>query len=91
MACEGVGLVVAGGFEPCLEREFFIDNLLVRIHVIIVMIRWTGLAPREFEFPFPGSLTSIHVRWDGSGLERLSSVECLQHLALPHHRRWFRV
>ena len=22
----------------------------------IVMIRWTGLAPREFEFPFPGSL-----------------------------------
>ena len=27
------------------EREFFIDNLLVRIHCIIVMIRWTGLAP----------------------------------------------
>jgi len=25
-------------------REFFIDNLLVRIHFIIVMIRWTGLA-----------------------------------------------
>jgi len=40
------------------EREFFIDNLLVRIHFIIVMIRWTGLAPWEFEFPFPGSLTS---------------------------------
>jgi len=40
------------------EREFFIDNLLVRIHCIIVMIRWTGLAPWEFEFPFPGSLTS---------------------------------
>ena len=32
------------------EREFFIDNLLVRIHFIIVMIRWTGLAPWEFEF-----------------------------------------
>ena len=30
-----------------------IDNLLVRIHFIIVMIRWTGLAPWEFEFPFP--------------------------------------
>jgi len=30
------------------EREFFIDNLLVRIHFIIVMIRWTGLAPWEF-------------------------------------------
>jgi len=40
------------------EREFFIDNLLVRVHFIIVMIRWTGLAPWEFEFPFPGSLTS---------------------------------
>jgi len=32
------------------ERVFFIDNLLVRIHFIIVMIRWTGLAPWEFEF-----------------------------------------
>ena len=40
------------------EREFFLDNLLVRIHFIIVMIRWTGLAPWEFESPFPGSLTS---------------------------------
>ena len=29
------------------KREFFIDNLLVRIHFIIVMIRWTGLAPWE--------------------------------------------
>ena len=27
---------------PSREREFFIDNLLVRIHFIIVMIRWTG-------------------------------------------------
>ena len=34
----------------CRQREFFIDNLLVRIHFIIVMIRWTGLAPWEFEF-----------------------------------------
>jgi len=33
------------------EREFFIDNLLVRIHFIIVMIRWTGLALWDFEFP----------------------------------------
>jgi len=40
------------------KREFFIDNLLDRIHFIIVMIRWTGLAPWEFGFPFPGSLTS---------------------------------
>jgi len=25
--------------------HFQVDNLLVRIHFIIVMIRWTGLAP----------------------------------------------
>ena len=32
------------------HREFFlIDNLLVRIHFIIVMIRWTGLAPWSWE------------------------------------------
>jgi len=35
------------------EIEFFIDNLLVRIHFIIVMIRWTGLAPWKYDFPFP--------------------------------------
>jgi len=40
-----------------LEREFFIDNLLIRTHFIIVMFWWTGLASWEFEFPFPGSLT----------------------------------
>ena len=36
------------------EREFFLDNLLVRIHFLIVMIRWTGLAPWEFKLRFPG-------------------------------------
>ena len=48
------------GFErisPLPEREVFIDNLLVRIHLIFVMIRWTGLAPWEFEFAFLGGLT----------------------------------
>jgi len=39
------------------ERDSFIDNLLVRIHFIIVMIRWTGLAPRESEFPAAGHRT----------------------------------
>ena len=29
------------------EREFLIDDLLVRIHSIIEIIRWTGLAPWE--------------------------------------------
>jgi len=38
---------------PNPEREFFIDNLLVRIYFIIVMIKWTGLAPWKVEFPFP--------------------------------------
>ena len=40
-------------------REFFIDNLLVRMHFIIVMIRWTGLAPWEFEFPWPVRVASV--------------------------------
>jgi len=29
------------------ERELFIDDLLVRIHFIIVMMRWTGFEPWE--------------------------------------------
>ena len=44
------------------EIEFFIDTLLIRIHFIIEMIRWTGLAPSEFEFRFPGSLISTFLR-----------------------------
>jgi len=40
-----------GGDRGGAEREFCIDNLLVRIHFIIVMVRWAGLAPWEFEFP----------------------------------------
>ena len=59
---------IGGKPPPCLEgsvrclqggpgeREFFIDNLLVRIHLIVVIIRWTGLAPWECEVPFPGGL-----------------------------------
>ena len=37
----------------CLPREivFLIDNLLVRIHFIIVVVRWTGLAPWEVSLP----------------------------------------
>ena len=37
-------LAPPAGTPAAREREFFIDNLLVRIHFIIVMIRWTGLA-----------------------------------------------
>ena len=39
------------------EKWYLIDSLLVRIHCIIVMIRWTGLAPWEFKSLFSGSLT----------------------------------
>ena len=41
-----------------VEPRSLFFNLLVRIHFTIVMIRWTGLAPWEFEFPFPGSRIS---------------------------------
>ena len=51
VALHGVGEVVWGAGSGSMEREFFIDNLPFRIHFIIVMIRWTGLAPWEFEFP----------------------------------------
>jgi len=54
---------------PSRERECFIDNLLVRIHLIIEIIWWTGLAPWEFEFPFPGSLISTFL----DGVEKLFS------------------
>ena len=42
---EGAARTLRGVAAP--EGEFFIDNLQVRIHFIIVMIRWTGLAPWE--------------------------------------------
>ena len=49
------------------ERDFFFDSLLVRVHFIVVMIRWPGLALWDFEFPLPGSRTStflgnVHAR-----------------------------
>ena len=47
-----------GPNDAILPRREFIVNLLVRIHVIIVMIWWTGLAPWELKFSFPGGLTS---------------------------------
>ena len=56
---QGADVVQLTREQVAREREFFVDNLLVRIHFIIVMTRWTSLAPLEFEFPFPGSLTSI--------------------------------
>ena len=46
------------------------DNLLVRIHYSIVMIRWSGLAPWEFESPFPGSLTSTFQNGQDTSLQQ---------------------
>ena len=40
-----------------VDRDVLINNLLVRIHFVIVMIRWTGLAPWVFESPLPGAPT----------------------------------
>jgi len=51
-----ISKAVANHSSSWYPLAFFIDNLLVRIHFIIEMIRWTGLAPWECEFPFPGSL-----------------------------------
>ena len=42
-------VIKRSGFEVQREREFFIDNLLVRIHLIIEMIRWSGLAPWDLD------------------------------------------
>ena len=74
--------------EPCAEREIFIVNLLVRIYSIIVMIRWTGLAPMEFldnsqvfrqhpvvvfrEHPFAHSRAVVR---DGSGPSKLRAYD----------------
>ena len=53
------------------EREFFIDNLLVRVHRRV----WcTGLAPWEFESRFPGSLISTFLGG------RFSQLKCLVRL-----------
>ena len=47
------------------EREFVIDNLLLRIHPIRVIIRWTGLALWRYDFFSSDSFTSIFImlRW----------------------------
>ena len=71
------------------------NNLLVRVHFIVVMIRWTGLAPWEFEFRFPGSLTSTFLgfttRWKAgptpSGRSTPSDTGVQGYLAHKKHPR----
>ena len=59
MTLGGLGVsYVRGTWSPQREREFFINNLLVRIHSTNEMIWRTGLSPWEFEFLFPGSIVS---------------------------------
>ena len=77
------------------HREFLIDNLLVQIHLIIVMIRWTGLAAWEFEYPFSDSLTSrcgvSHTHHENPAfndriiVEEVSAPSTLHHSSSPIH------
>ena len=50
---------------------------MVRIHFIIDLIWWTGLAPYEYEFLFPGSLISIFLEqpWTWLKLRRYGQQE----------------
>jgi len=77
--------------RTCRQRDVFIDNLLVRIHFILVMIRWTGLAPWEFEFPFPGSPTSTFLVPGGTTcFKNISSITRIQLIHSPYDRRYRR-
>jgi len=77
----------ARGSPHPTQREFFIDNLLVRIHFIIVTIRWTGLAPSEFESVGSAALPHRFCRYSTRGsLAGLSVLWCSTHVAhrIPH-------
>ena len=50
---QGVFTAAKHGLMEWVKSDF---PLLVRIHFIIVMIRWSGLAPWEFQFSEPSSL-----------------------------------
>ena len=50
------------------------DNLLVRIYLIIEMIWRTGLAPWEFEFPFPDSLISTFLVTTPPGISTMQAL-----------------
>ena len=45
------------------------------------MIRWTGLAPREFGFPFPGSLASTFLG-AGGGIPTLNSSAVRRYICI---------
>ena len=60
------------------ERELFIDNLLVRIHFIIEVIWWTGLALWKFEFRFWRGGRDHASRVPRLGMERWPEVCSMQ-------------
>jgi len=73
-----------GPSEP--EREFFIDSLLIRIHFIIVMIRWTGLAPWEFDFPLPITPQQApHVDDGGTAIDEGNITEAMRARVAARH------
>ena len=58
-------------------------NLLIRIHLIILMIWWTGLVPWKFEFPFKGSLTSTFQECTSTFLEGRRKVSFKREFEVP--------
>jgi len=52
--------------------------------LIIVMIWWTGLAPWEFEFPFPGSLISTFRAGGRADPDRRGAGLHISHCSLTH-------
>ena len=65
-------------------RDFFIDNLLVRIHLTVEMIGLTGLAPWEFAFSFPGNLTSCRMTFLIGRTPNTDELMTLGRLVLDH-------
>ena len=47
----------------------------IRIHFVIVMTWWMGLAPWEFEFPFPGSLISVYLPTSGTPILPIGTAD----------------
>ena len=66
--------------------DFVETKKVCGINFIIVMISWTGLAPWEFEFPFPGSLTSTLLTQNGVEWH-LSARRMIDHITAQHPHR----
>jgi len=66
------------------QRDFFIDNLLVRIHFIIVMIRWTGLVQMEHVVRLMGA---AHTHWEQC-LARANMAHIRANMAHIRQRIW---